>query len=120
MPKERVSKEVLKWNLRAAKNGNGQAAVKVSSRDSDIFSWSSIHTRRSYLPMKSFYIVCRAILTQNSKIACTLQVARAYLKALPSDLPLDPDKAVKYFQLAVNSSQEPDAHFGLAQVCLRS
>jgi hypothetical protein len=29
MPKEQVSKEVLKWNRRAAKNGNGQAAVKV-------------------------------------------------------------------------------------------
>lgn len=45
-----------------------------------------------------------------------MQVARAYLKTLPSDLPLDPEKAVKYFQLAVNSSQEPDAYFGLAQV----
>jgi hypothetical protein len=32
VPRDRVAKEVLKWNRRAAKNGNGQAGVKVQTR----------------------------------------------------------------------------------------
>jgi hypothetical protein len=32
VPRDRVAKEVLKWNRRAAKNGNGQAGVKVQPR----------------------------------------------------------------------------------------
>mmetsp|Transcript_62315 Transcript_62315/g.140932 ORF Transcript_62315/g.140932 Transcript_62315/m.140932 type:complete len:469 (-) Transcript_62315:84-1490(-) len=47
-----------------------------------------------------------------------VKVAKAHLKQLPSDLPLDPEEGRRFFELAVNASAEPDAHFGLAQLLL--
>ncbi len=42
-----------------------------------------------------------------------VKVARAYLKQLASELPLDVAAARKYFEMAV-ASFNPDGHYGLA------
>ena len=51
--------------------------------------------------------------------AC-VKVARAYLKTLPSSLPFDPRKAMTLFERAVELSEEPDGHYGLAGMYLQS
>ncbi len=63
----------IKWNKEAAKNGHGEARVKM---------------------------------------------ARAYLKRLPSKLPKSIRKARSLFRAAVRDSNEPDAHYGLAELIL--
>lgn len=45
-----------------------------------------------------------------------MKLARAYLKTLPSDLKADPMKALSLFQRAVELSDEPDGHYGLASI----
>jgi len=46
-----------------------------------------------------------------------VKVARAYLHQLPSVLPFDIAKAAEYYQLAIQSDN-PDGHFGMAQLIL--
>jgi len=48
----------------------------------------------------------------------SLKLARAYLKTLDSPLPRDVKKAANLFKLAINQSNEPDAHYGLARMYL--
>ena len=48
----------------------------------------------------------------------SVKLAYAYLKALPSDLPFDPGRAHRLFRWAVESSNEPDGHYGLAYMNL--
>eukprot|EP00587_Corethron_hystrix_P001982 CAMPEP_0113319966 /NCGR_PEP_ID=MMETSP0010_2-20120614/13954_1 /TAXON_ID=216773 ORGANISM="Corethron hystrix, Strain 308" /NCGR_SAMPLE_ID=MMETSP0010_2 /ASSEMBLY_ACC=CAM_ASM_000155 /LENGTH=633 /DNA_ID=CAMNT_0000177635 /DNA_START=92 /DNA_END=1990 /DNA_ORIENTATION=- /assembly_acc=CAM_ASM_000155 len=47
-----------------------------------------------------------------------VKLGYAYLKKLPSPLPFDKNEAIKYFQMSIASSNEPDGHFGLAQIIL--
>ena len=53
---------------------------------------------------------------ENGASASMVKVARAYLKMLPSKLPFDDIKASEYFRSAIEASNEPDAHFGMAQL----
>ena len=45
-----------------------------------------------------------------------VKVARAYLKTLSSHLPNDEKEAQRLFQQAADDTDEPEAHFGLAQL----
>ena len=46
-----------------------------------------------------------------------VKVARAYLHQLASSLPFSVEKAVEYFQIAIES-HNPDGHYGMAQLLL--
>jgi len=50
--------------------------------------------------------------------AASFKLARAYLKLLPSSLPYDRQKAMELFQRAVDTTNEPDGHYGLAGLYL--
>lgn len=56
--------------------------------------------------------------SDNGHGAASVKLARAYLKLLPSSLPFDFDKAKNLFQRAVNLTDEPDGHYGLAHLYL--
>lgn len=47
-----------------------------------------------------------------------VKLARAYLKLLPSNLPFDPKEAERYYRLAIATSQDPHAQYGLAEMIL--
>ena len=50
--------------------------------------------------------------------AASFKLARAYLKLLPSSLSYDRQKAMDLFQRAVDTTNEPDGHYGLAGLYL--
>lgn len=47
-----------------------------------------------------------------------VKLARAYLKRLPSNLEYNPKEAEKYYRLAIKTSQDPQAQYGLADMIL--
>lgn len=47
-----------------------------------------------------------------------VKIARAYLKRLPSNLEFNPKEAEKYYRLAIKTSEDPHAQFGLAEMIL--
>ena len=47
-----------------------------------------------------------------------VKLARAYLKKLPSNLEYCPEKAEEYYNLAIKTSQDPHAQYGLAEMML--
>ena len=49
----------------------------------------------------------------------SVKLARAYLKQLPSSLPLDVSEASRLYRQAIQTSREPDAMYGLAQMLLQ-
>jgi len=51
--------------------------------------------------------------------ASMIKLARAYLNHLPSNLPLDFNKAASLYREAVAVAREPDAMYGLAQLLLQ-
>lgn len=56
--------------------------------------------------------------SDNGHGAASVKLARAYLKLLPSSLSYDWHKAKDLFQRAVDLTNEPDGHYGLAGLCL--
>lgn len=56
--------------------------------------------------------------SENGHGAASVKIARAYLKTLPSSLSFDFEKARNLFQRAVDLSNEPDGHYGLAHISL--
>ncbi len=56
--------------------------------------------------------------SDNGHGAASVKLARAYLKLLPSSLPFDYARAKNLFQRAVNLTDEPDGHYGLAHLYL--
>ena len=56
--------------------------------------------------------------SQAGHAQASVKLGYAYLKALSSDLPFDMDLAISMFQKAIDSSNEPDGHYGLATVYL--
>ncbi|KAL3915473.1 MAG: hypothetical protein SGILL_005637 [Bacillariaceae sp.] len=69
--------------------------------------------------------VADAILHLNKKAAeggagmAAVKMARAYLHQLPSKLPLDVEKALYYYDLAIQSNN-PDGYYGKAAILLQS
>ncbi len=56
--------------------------------------------------------------SDNGHGAASVKLARAYLKLLPSSLSFDYAQAKKLFQRAVDLTDEPDGHYGLAHLYL--
>ena len=47
-----------------------------------------------------------------------VKLARAYLKRLPSNLEFNPKEAERLYRLAINTTQDPHAQYGLAEMIL--
>ena len=47
-----------------------------------------------------------------------VKLARAYLKLLPSNLPFDPGMAQKYYEQAIEISNDPHAQYGIVEMML--
>ena len=54
----------------------------------------------------------------NGLAAAMYKLGRAALKMLPSPLPYDPLDAMRWFRRSIDSSNEPDGHYSLAQMLL--
>lgn len=80
-------------------------------------------TKVGHIPGLTPDQVARQVLEWNQRAArggagmAAVKMARAHLKLLPSDLPLDREAAKQYYRMAMQS-HDPDGHYGMAALLL--